>query len=185
MKHAFDTMLAALAVLLALLLCIPALIAIRLESPGNPLFLQTRVGKNQKPFTLVKLRTMVAGTAHRGSHEVSTAQITRIGAFLRKTKIDELPQIWNVLTGDMSFVGPRPNLPNQSELIAERDARGVYDVRPGITGPAQLAGIDMSTPAKLADADADYIATRSFTGDLKLIVQTATGGGRGDAVKGA
>ncbi|NYI27465.1 sugar transferase [Sulfitobacter geojensis] len=169
----------------ALLLCIPALIAIRLESPGNPLFLQTRVGKNQRPFTLVKLRTMAAGTAHKGSHEVSAAQITRIGAFLRKTKIDELPQIWNVLMGDMSFVGPRPNLPNQSELIAERARRGVYDVRPGITGPAQLTGIDMSTPVELATADAAYIANQTFCEDLKLILQTGTGGGRGDAVKGA
>ncbi|KHA50140.1 Sugar transferase [Sulfitobacter geojensis] len=116
---------------------------------------------------------------------MSAAQITRIGAFLRKTKIDELPQIWNVLMGDMSFVGPRPNLPNQSELIAERARRGVYDVRPGITGPAQLTGIDMSTPVELATADAAYIANQTFCEDLKLILQTGTGGGRGDAVKGA
>jgi lipopolysaccharide/colanic/teichoic acid biosynthesis glycosyltransferase len=83
----------------------------------------------------------------------------------------------------MSFVGPRPCLPNQTELIAERAARGVFDVRPGITGPAQLAGIDMSTPRKLAEADAAYIASRSMAGDLRLILQTASGGGRGDAVK--
>ena len=184
MKRIFDGLLALVLIIPALVLCIPALIAIRLESAGPSLFLQTRVGKDQKPFKLLKLRTMAAGTVNKGSHEVSSAQITRIGRILRRTKIDELPQIWNVLTGSMSFVGPRPCLPNQTELVAERQARGVYNIRPGITGPAQLAGIDMSTPEKLAIADAAYIESRGFISDLKLILQTATGGGRGDAVKG-
>lgn len=128
---------------------------------------------------------MRAGTESRGSHEVSAAQITRLGHFTRKTKLDELPQVWNVLLGQMSFVGPRPCLPNQHELIAERETLSVFDVRPGVTGPAQLAGIDMSTPKRLAKADAEYIANRSFRGDLKLLLITATGKGRGDAVKAA
>lgn len=184
LKRCLDIFFSLVLVFPTLCVALPALIAIRLETSGAPLFLQTRLGKNQKPFKLLKLRTMAAGTANKGSHEISAAQITRVGHFLRRTKIDELPQIWNVLIGHMSFVGPRPCLPNQEELIAERAKRGVYDVRPGITGPAQLAGIDMSTPEKLAIADANYIATRSFGGDLRLILQTATGGGRGDAVKG-
>ncbi|WP_342075684.1 sugar transferase [Yoonia sp. SS1-5] len=184
MKRLTDIALALLLLPLALLLCVPAAIAIRLETPGNPLFLQKRVGRNQRPFTLWKLRSMSKGTKQAGSHEVGTAHVTRMGHIIRRTKIDELPQICNVLLGQMSFVGPRPCLPTQEELIAERAQRGVFDVLPGITGPAQLAGIDMSTPRPLAEADAAYIATRSWTGDLRLIVQTATGGGRGDAAVG-
>lgn len=177
-------------ILLALLILAPVAVVvsfcavfIRLDSKGNPLFVQTRVGRNQRPFKLYKLRTMKLGTQSRSSHEVSSAQITRIGHFVRKVKLDELPQVWNVLLGQMSFVGPRPCLPNQTELLAEREALGVFDVRPGVTGPAQLAGIDMSTPQRLAQADADYIANRTFRGDLSLLRITATGKGRGDAVK--
>lgn len=183
MKRATDIILALALLPLAIVLCLPAAIAIRVESPGSPLFLQNRVGLRQKGFTLWKLRTMAAGTAHRGSHEISAAQITRIGKFLRRTKIDELPQVVNVLFGQMSFVGPRPCLPSQHELIVERTAMGVWDIKPGITGPAQLAGIDMSTPKRLAEADAAYIVERSLLGDLQLILQTATGGGRGDSVR--
>lgn len=182
MKTVVDRLLALLLLGPAVFLCIPAMVAIRIESRGNPLFLQTRVGRNQKPFTLFKLRTMAQGTGDRGSHEVSAAQVTRIGRLLRRTKIDELPQIINVLIGNMSFVGPRPCLPNQSELITAREALDVFSVLPGITGPAQLSGIDMSTPRELAKADAEYISKRSLRMDLRLIWQTATGGGRGDAV---
>ncbi len=182
MKSAVDRLLALLLLGPAMFLCIPAMIAIRIESRGNPLFLQTRVGRNEKPFTLFKLRTMAQGTGNKGSHEVSAAQVTRIGHLLRRTKVDELPQIINVLIGNMSFVGPRPCLPNQTELVAERRKRNVFSVLPGVTGPAQLSGIDMSTPHKLAEADAAYIANRTLRNDLHLIWQTATGGGRGDAV---
>lgn len=145
--------------------------------------MQTRVGRNQKPFTLFKLRTMSMDTEERGSHEISTAQITKVGKFLREKKIDELPQIINVLIGDMSFVGPRPCLPNQTELVSERSSRGVFKVRPGITGRAQLAGIDMSNPKQLAEVDAQYILERSFWSDLSIIYQTARGRGQGDMVK--
>jgi O-antigen biosynthesis protein WbqP len=183
LKRLLDLTLSVIAFIPAFALCVPAVIAIRIESPGAPLFRQKRVGKNQVPFTLIKLRTMASGTTHAGSHEVSAAQITKVGHFLRRTKIDELPQIWNVLIGQMSFVGPRPCLPNQDTLVKERSNLDVFTIRPGITGPAQVAGIDMSTPRKLAVVDAEYIQSRSFLGDLRLILQTASGSGRGDAVK--
>ncbi|MEM0991290.1 MAG: sugar transferase [Pseudomonadota bacterium] len=182
-KRLMDIVIALALALPALVLCALACIAIRAESRGAPVFAQIRVGRHRRPFTLYKLRTMGKDTGDRASHEVSAAQITRVGGFLRRVKLDELPQVLNVLLGQMSFVGPRPCLPSQAELIAERAQRDVFAIRPGITGPAQLAGIDMSTPRRLAEADAAYIASRSFSGDLKLILATATGGGRGDAVK--
>ena len=154
------------------------------ETGGQPLFLQTRVGRGQRPFTLVKLRTMAVGTANVASHEVNAeAVITPSGRWMRRFKLDELPQIWNVLLGDMSFVGPRPCLPNQHELIGERAARDVFAMRPGITGLAQVQGVDMSTPERLAEIDALYASERTFMGDLKLLVQTFVGSGRGDAAR--
>ncbi|MEJ2075414.1 MAG: sugar transferase [Reinekea sp.] len=130
------------------------LFVLGLFDTGSPLFIQKRVGRDQKSFHLVKFRTMVVSTASVASHLASAASITKFGGFLRKTKLDELPQLWNVLKGDMSLVGPRPNLYNQEELIAERASRGVYSVRPGITGLAQINEIDMSTPELLAETDA-------------------------------
>jgi O-antigen biosynthesis protein WbqP len=148
----------------------------------SPIFIQERVGKNKRPFKLIKFRTMTVDTKSVASHLASTASITKLGAFLRKTKIDELPQLINVLKGEMSFVGPRPNLFNQEELIAERDVRGVYDVLPGITGLAQVNTIDMSTPKLLAETDQKMIATLTLGDYFKYILQTATGKGSGDRV---
>lgn len=142
--------------LLGLIFAFPVLLAIYvlgLFDTGSPLFRQERVGRHQKPFVLVKFRTMKIDTASVASHLASSASITRMGAFLRKTKLDELPQLWNVLKGEMSLVGPRPGLFNQQELTTERAQRGVFDVRPGITGLAQLSDIDMSTPKLLAETD--------------------------------
>jgi lipopolysaccharide/colanic/teichoic acid biosynthesis glycosyltransferase len=102
---------------------------------------------------------------------------------LRRTKLDELPQLWNVLKGDMSLVGPRPNLFNQEELIAERDALGVYAVRPGITGLAQVNGIDMSTPRLLAQTDARMIADLTVMDYFRYIIMTVSGKGAGDRVR--
>lgn len=149
---------------------------------GSPLLRQERVGRNKKPFTLLKFRTMQLGTENVATHLASPDSITRLGAVLRKGKLDELPQLWNVLKGEMSLVGPRPSLYNQTELIAEREARGIYAVRPGITGLGQVNRIDMSTPQLLAEADARMIRELSLGNYFKFIVQTVTGKGSGDAV---
>jgi lipopolysaccharide/colanic/teichoic acid biosynthesis glycosyltransferase len=149
---------------------------------GSPVFIQQRVGKNKKPFNLIKFRTMSVDTKSVASHLASTASITKLGGFLRKTKIDELPQLINVLKGEMSFVGPRPNLFNQEELIMERDRRSVYKVLPGITGLAQVNTIDMSTPKLLAETDQKMIRTLTLKCYFKYIIQTATGSGSGDRI---
>jgi len=149
----------------------------------SPIFIQERVGKNKRPFKLIKFRTMSVDTKSVASHLASNASITKLGSFLRKTKIDELPQLINVLKGEMSFVGPRPNLFNQDELITERDSRGVYDVLPGITGLAQVSTIDMSTPKLLAETDQKMIQTLTLKNYFRYIIMTATGSGSGDRVK--
>ncbi|PHY64063.1 sugar transferase [Shewanella xiamenensis] len=156
---------------------------IGLFDTGSPIFIQTRVGQHKKPFYLIKFRTMSKDTASVASHLASNAAITKFGGFLRKTKIDELPQLINVLKGEMSLVGPRPNLFNQEELIAERDALGVYNVLPGVTGLAQVQNIDMSTPKLLAQTDKQMIDTLTLGRYFKYILMTATGSGSGDAVK--
>lgn len=172
--------------LLGLLLTSPLLILVIIIGyfdTGSPVFIQERVGKNKKPFKLIKLRTMSVDTKSVASHLASSTSITKLGLFLRKSKIDELPQLINVLKGEMSFVGPRPNLFNQSELIAERDSRAVYDVLPGITGLAQVSAIDMSTPTLLAETDQKMIQTLTVKRYFKYIIMTATGSGFGDRIK--
>ena len=150
---------------------------------GSPIFIQERVGKNQKLFKLIKFRTMSVDTQSVASHLANTASITKLGAFLRKSKIDELPQLINVLKGDMSLVGPRPSLFNQTALITERDHRNVYKVLPGITGLAQVNNIDMSTPELLATTDKKMIESLTIKLYFKYILLTATGSGTGDAIK--
>lgn len=150
--------------------------------PGSPVFLQQRVGREKKPFTLIKFRTMKPETSSLGTHEVNANQVTAWGKLLRKIKIDELPQLLNVLSGEMSLVGPRPCLPAQTELIRAREKMGVFAVCPGITGLAQIHGIDMSTPDLLAQTDAEMIRTMSLSKYLKYILLTVCGWGRGDRV---
>ncbi|ELV8605406.1 sugar transferase [Vibrio vulnificus] len=172
--------------LMGLVILFPILIVVTiigLFDTGSPIFVQERVGRNRKPFKLVKFRTMSVDTQSVASHLASTSSITKLGAFLRKTKIDELPQLINVLKGEMSLVGPRPNLFNQEELIKERDALGVYNVLPGITGLAQVQNIDMSTPQLLAKTDREMIDTLTIKNYFKYIIMTVTGSGSGDAVK--
>ena len=172
--------------LFGLLLALPFLVIlyiIGLFDTGSPIFMQERVGRNKKPFTLVKFRTMTVDTASVASHLASTASITPFGGFLRKTKLDELPQLWNVLKGEMSLVGPRPGLFNQEELTQARDAQNVFDVRPGITGLAQVNEIDMSTPELLAKTDREMIDTLTIGNYFKYILMTVTGSGSGDRVK--
>lgn len=156
---------------------------IGLFDTGSPVFRQERVGRNKKPFILVKFRTMSIETKSVASHLASSASITKLGGFLRKTKLDELPQLWNVLKGEMSLVGPRPGLFNQAELTAARDAHNVYSVRPGITGEGQVNDIDMSTPELLAETDAKMIRELNLKNYFKFILQTVTGSGSGDRIK--
>ncbi len=162
-----------------------AWVAVRLTSPGPGFFVQERVGRGGRVFRLVKLRTMKSGTRQAGTHELTGASVTPVGRILRKTKLDELPQIWNILNGDMSLVGPRPCLPSQSELIAERRRHGVLDIAAGVTGWAQIHGIDMSDPAALARADREYLDLRTLLMDLRIVLATATGRGRGDRTRDA
>ena len=148
-----------------------------------PLFRQERVGRNQKPFTLIKFRTMQPDTASVATHLASASDVTKLGHFLRRTKLDELPQLWNVLKGEMSLVGPRPCLFSQHELIAERESRGVFLARPGITGLAQINGVDMSTPKLLAELDARMLQDFSARTYFSCIFKTVTGSGRGDRIR--
>lgn len=164
----------------------PILLAIYvfgLFDTGSPIFRQVRVGRGQKPFILVKFRTMRPDTASVASHLADASAITSLGAFLRRTKLDELPQLWNVLKGEMSLVGPRPCLFNQTELIAERAACGVFDARPGITGLAQVSNIDMSTPKLLAETDTRMLQTLNLRNYFHYIVMTLLGNGSGDRVR--
>jgi len=174
------------AAFLGLLLLWPILLVVTIIGifdTGSPIFIQTRVGKYKKPFKLIKFRTMSVETKSVASHLASNTSITKLGLFLRKSKIDELPQLINVVKGDMSLVGPRPNLFNQDELIKERDALGVYNVLPGVTGLAQVQSIDMSTPKLLAEIDKKMIDTLTIQNYFKYILMTVTGSGSGDAVK--
>ena len=182
MLRFFDVLfsVAGLAMLWPLLLIITI---VGLFDTGSPFFLQERVGKGKKKFTLVKFRTMKKNTESVASHLVSVSSITPLGKFLRKSKIDELPQLINVVRGEMSLVGPRPNLFNQKELINEREIRKVYDVLPGITGLAQINNIDMSTPEQLAETDSKMIRSLTIRSYFKYIIKTALGKGAGDVVK--
>jgi len=170
---------------LGLLITFPILLIVAIIGyfdTRSPIFIQERVGKNKQPFKLIKFRTMSVDTKSVASHLASTSSITKLGSFLRKTKIDELPQLINVLKGEMSFVGPRPNLFNQDELIKEREKHGVYDVLPGITGLAQVKTIDMSTPKLLAETDQKMITMFTVGAYFKYILQTVTGKGSGDRI---
>lgn len=162
-----------------------AAVMVRMDSPGPALFRQARVGRHEKTFTCLKLRTMHTGTPSAGSHEVSSTRVTALGRHLRRLKIDELPQLWNVLVGEMSLVGPRPCLLSQDLVIDARRPLKVFDVRPGVTGPAQIKAIDMSTPTKLAEEDAHWSRSQKFSDYLQILLLTIGGRGRGDRVNDA
>lgn len=171
--------------LLALVLTAPVLLVLTLVGfidTGSPLFFQQRVGRFGRPFTLVKFRTMRAETPSVPSHLADVSAITGFGRFLRATKLDELPQLWNVLRGDMSLVGPRPCLFSQKDLIEERNSLSVFNVRPGITGLAQIKGIDMSTPELLARTDAQMLENLGVTEYFHYLLLTFIGKGFGDRV---
>jgi O-antigen biosynthesis protein WbqP len=150
---------------------------------GSPIFVQERMGRAQRIFKLYKFRSMVRSTEQVATHLASVTNITPWGKFLRKSKLDEIPQLFNVLKGEMSLVGPRPNLFSQVELAEYRTAQNVYTVRPGITGEAQIKNIDMSTPELLAKTDANMISQMNLLLYFKLIVLTLLGRGGGDPIQ--
>jgi len=149
----------------------------------SPLFLQPRVGLDKKVFTLIKFRTMFVNTPSVPSHLSNPMHVTKLGGLLRKFKLDELPQLYNVLRGDMSLVGPRPNLVDQYDLIRFRERLGVFSVRPGITGRSQLLGLDMSSPEDLAIEDARGVRGLSVRTYFRVLFLTLAGRGYGDAIK--
>lgn len=159
-------------------LAIVIALAIRLDTRGPATISQVRVGRGERLFRCHKFRSMHVGTRERPTHESAASDVTRVGGFLRKSKLDELPQLVNVVAGEMSFVGPRPCLPSQIALIEARRAHGVYDVRPGITGLAQVNGIDMSDPQRLAKVDAVYVRQRGLWTDLQIALATMPFGRR-------
>lgn len=181
-KRAIDLLFALVALLLLWWFLVIVWISVRVTSPGPGIFSQERVGQYGKSFTCYKFRTMRKGTKTTATHEASTANITAIGGFLRKYKIDELPQIINIFRNEMSLVGPRPCLPIQTQVIKARRDSGVLEIKGGITGYAQIKDIDMSHPRRLAEADAYYLAARTLPLDIMIILRTAKGAGRGDRV---
>lgn len=174
LKRLFDLFLASVA---AVILLIPFLIValmVRLTSKGPILYWSQRVGKNNALFSMPKFRSMRVGTPAVATHLLSNPEtlLTPIGSFLRRSSLDELPQLWSILKGDMSFVGPRPALFNQEDLIAQRTAANVHTLTPGLTGWAQINGRDeIPIPQKVA-LDAEYLQRRSFEFDLKILVLT-------------
>lgn len=156
---------------------------IGLFDTGRPILIQERMGKNMVPFKLYKFRTMHLDTRHVPSHHACETSITRFGRFLRKTKLDEFPQLINVLKGDMSLVGPRPVILSQTEVIEARQMKEVYNYLPGITGLSQINKIDTSNPIRLAAVDAKMLKELNLFTYFTYILATITGKGQGDNVK--
>lgn len=173
MKRLFDLFFASLFFLLALPFCFMVAILIKLSSEGTILFVSERCGKDGCLFHFLKFRTMNVGAPLLASHDIDAIQyLTRIGKFLRKTSLDELPQLWNVIRGDMSLVGPRPVIPTENDLVEKRRALGVDKILPGITGWAQINGRDhISTDEKVA-LDFEYVQKQSLWFDFKIVLLT-------------
>jgi len=171
-KRAFDLIVAAVMLVVTSPVILAAMLAVRATSPGPAIFSQLRVGREGRLFACRKLRTMREGTPSLPTHEAPANSVTPVGKLLRGTKIDELPQLWNVLKGEMSLVGPRPCLPTQTELIGHRERLGVLAALPGITGLSQIKGIDMSDPKRCAETDAAYVAEASIGLDLSILLAT-------------
>ncbi len=181
MTRLFDLFLAFFALVFLSPLFVFLYLLIYLEN-NSPLFYQVRVGRNLKEFTLIKFRTMKTGTESCATHLVDINKITKLGKVLRKTKLDELPQLFNVLRGEMSFVGPRPCLPTQINLIDLRRKYNLYRYNPGITGLSQVKGIDMSNPILLSETDHKMMKNFSLYKYFYYIGLTLLGSGYGDKV---
>jgi len=170
-KRLFDLFLVLTAGVILILPIMVVAAAVRLTSPGPALYWSDRVGRHNRIFRMPKFRSMRIGTPAVATHLLQDPDVwlTPIGAFLRKTSLDELPQIWSILAGDMSFVGPRPALFNQDDLVALRTERGVHELVPGLTGWAQVNGRDeLPIPDKVA-LDVEYLRRRSFLFDLRIL----------------
>lgn len=174
-KRIFDFFLSVFAGLLLVLPIIAVALLVRLTSPGPALYWSDRVGRHNRIFRMPKFRSMRIDTPEVATHLLADpkAYITPIGAFLRKTSLDELPQLWCILSGDMSFVGPRPALFNQRDLIELRTKAGVHELVPGLTGWAQINGRDELPISEKVMLDAEYLRRRSFWFDFNIIWQTA------------
>ena len=184
MKRAMDVLLAAAGLIAGGPVLLVAMAAIRLESPGHPIYRQRRVGRDGEPFDLYKLRTMVHGAEHQGAGMAvneGDPRITRVGAFLRRTSLDELPNLVNVLHGEMSIVGPRPTIPVQVEQYTERQ-RGRLRVKPGITGWAQVNGRASLPWAERIELDLWYVEHESLRLDLRILARTLRILVRGDGL---
>ena len=176
-KRAVDLVLSLLILVLFSWLFLLLIVAIKLDSKGPVLFRQKRVGVNKDTFEILKFRTMLIDTPRdMPTHLLANPEqyITRVGKFLRKTSLDELPQLWNIFVGQMSFVGPRPALWNQFDLIEARDAFGANDLRPGLTGWAQINGRDELEIEVKAALDGEYTRKLSFGFDVKCFFGTFT-----------
>lgn len=174
LKRAFDIAVSALGLVVLSPVLLAIGLAVRLDSPGPALHWSERVGRGNAIFPMPKFRTMRTGAPNVATHLLRDPQawVTPVGRFLRRTSLDELPQLWSVLKGDMSLVGPRPALFNQDDLVALRTEAGVDALRPGVTGWAQVNGRDeLPIPVKVA-LDAEYLARRSFVLDLKILIRT-------------
>jgi O-antigen biosynthesis protein WbqP len=176
-KYLFDFLIASILIMIFFpLLFIPISIFIKLDSKGPVFFKQVRIGQNKKTFRIFKFRTMRIDTPHdvpTNSLKNPEQWITPVGKFLRRTSLDEIPQLLNILKGEMSFVGPRPALWNQDNLISERDKYGVNELRPGVSGWAQINGRDTLTIPIKAKLDGDYLKRQSFWFDIYIILMSA------------
>jgi lipopolysaccharide/colanic/teichoic acid biosynthesis glycosyltransferase len=174
-RRAFDIVVASAAFVFFLPVLLVAMLAIRLESPGSPIYRQRRVGLNGEEFDVLKLRTMVTGAEHIGAGmaiDEGDTRITRVGGFLRRTSLDEIPNLINVIRGDMAVIGPRPTIPVQVAQYTERQ-RGRLAVKPGITGWAQVNGRAALPWTERIELDLWYIGHRSWRLDLQIMVRTA------------
>lgn len=184
-KRLIDIVLSLAGLILASWLYLLIIIAIKIDDPGPVFFTQKRVGKGKSFFQLAKFRSMKMSTPHdTPTHllENPDQYITRVGCFLRKSSLDEIPQLWNILKGDMSVIGPRPALWNQYDLIKERDKYGANDIRPGLSGWAQICGRDELEIKDKARLDGEYVQKMSFLFDCRCFFGTAIGALRGDGV---
>ena len=184
-KRLLDIVLSLSGLILASWLYLILILAVKLDDPGPAFFSQKRVGANGKYFQLYKFRSMKMSTPHdTPTHLLENPEqyITRVGGFLRKTSLDEIPQLWNILKGDMSVIGPRPALWNQEDLLAERDKYGANAVRPGLSGWAQICGRDELEIEDKARLDGEYIQRMSFLFDCRCFFGTAISALRGDGV---